>query len=46
MPVCPQQLPELAALRNDPLHEQACFLDEETRAREAARLRESVKAGA
>jgi peptide/nickel transport system ATP-binding protein/oligopeptide transport system ATP-binding protein len=46
MPICPQQEPELAPLRNDATHEQACFLDEETRAREAARLQEMVKAGA
>jgi peptide/nickel transport system ATP-binding protein len=46
MPICAQEVPELAPMRTDPTHEQACFLDEETKAREAARLREAVKAGA
>jgi peptide/nickel transport system ATP-binding protein len=38
MSVCKQKVPELMGVSFDPDHEQACFLDEETKAREAARL--------
>jgi peptide/nickel transport system ATP-binding protein len=45
MDICQRELPELEAVSYDPNHTQACFLDEETKAREAARLRETVGAG-
>jgi peptide/nickel transport system ATP-binding protein len=45
MDICQRELPELEAVSHDPNHTQACFLDEETKAREAARLRETVGAG-
>jgi peptide/nickel transport system ATP-binding protein len=38
MDVCKQKVPELMPASFDPEHRQACFLDEETKAREAARL--------
>ena len=38
MGVCKQKVPELRGVSSDSDHEQACFLDEETKAREAARL--------
>jgi peptide/nickel transport system ATP-binding protein len=45
MPVCPQEVPELQPTSGDPQHLQACFLDEDTKAREVARLQATVKAG-
>jgi hypothetical protein len=45
MPVCPQKVPELQPTSGDPQHLQACFLDEDTKAREVARLQATVKAG-
>jgi peptide/nickel transport system ATP-binding protein len=44
MGVCKQKVPELSGVSFDPDHEQACFLDEETKAREAARLYAPVAA--
>jgi peptide/nickel transport system ATP-binding protein len=38
MDVCKQKVPELMGVSFDPEHRQACFLDEETKVREAARL--------
>ena len=38
MPVCREREPALVGTPNDPGHEQACHLDEETKAREAAAL--------
>jgi peptide/nickel transport system ATP-binding protein len=46
MEVCKQKLPELEPVSTDPTHEQACFLDEETKNREVARLTATVMAGA
>jgi peptide/nickel transport system ATP-binding protein len=46
MDVCRQKLPELQPVTGDPGHEQACFLDEETKDREAARLLAATLAGA
>ena len=46
MDICQQKLPELKPVSADPGHEQACFLDEQTKAREAARLHAAVTAGA
>jgi peptide/nickel transport system ATP-binding protein len=46
MDVCRQKVPELMPLSTDPGHTQACFLDEETKAREAERVTTSVLAGA
>jgi peptide/nickel transport system ATP-binding protein len=46
MDVCKTKVPELAAISNDPLHRQACHLDEETKDREAARLLAETMAGA
>jgi peptide/nickel transport system ATP-binding protein len=46
MEVCKQRLPELEPVSTDPAHEQACFLDEETKDREVARLTATVLAGA
>jgi peptide/nickel transport system ATP-binding protein len=46
MEVCRQKVPELMPVSTDPGHTQACFLDEETKAREAERLTASVLAGA
>jgi peptide/nickel transport system ATP-binding protein len=45
MDICPQKLPELQPVSTDPGHQQACFLDEQTKAREAARLHAAVTAG-
>jgi peptide/nickel transport system ATP-binding protein len=45
MDVCQQKVPELQPVSGNPDHTQACFLSEETKAREAARLRETVGAG-
>jgi oligopeptide/dipeptide ABC transporter ATP-binding protein len=46
MDVCRQKVPELAEVTGDPGHRQACFLDEETKDREAARLLAATMAGA
>jgi peptide/nickel transport system ATP-binding protein len=46
MPVCRQQEPHLATVGADSMHQQACHLDEETKAREAAKLVASLTAGA
>jgi peptide/nickel transport system ATP-binding protein len=46
MDVCKTKVPELAPVSNDPLHRQACHLDEETKDREAARLLAETMAGA
>jgi peptide/nickel transport system ATP-binding protein len=46
MDICTRKVPELQPVSSDPDHTQACFLDEETKAREAARLQASVSAGA
>ena len=35
---CRRELPELVPARSDPSHTQACFLDEETKLREARRV--------
>jgi peptide/nickel transport system ATP-binding protein len=44
MSVCTQKQPVLMPLSTDHDHLQACFLDEETKAREVARLHATVKA--
>jgi hypothetical protein len=46
MPICRQKEPQLAVVGTDVSHEQACHLDEETKAREAAKLVASLTAGA
>jgi peptide/nickel transport system ATP-binding protein len=46
MDVCKTKVPELAPISGDPLHRQACHLDEETKDREAARLLAETLAGA
>jgi hypothetical protein len=46
MDVCRQKVPELAGVTADPEHRQACFLDEETKDREVARLLAATMAGA
>jgi oligopeptide/dipeptide ABC transporter ATP-binding protein len=46
MDVCRQKVPELAEVTADPGHRQACFLDEETKDREASRLLAATMAGA
>ena len=46
MDVCRQQVPELSGITGDPAHRQACFLDEETKDREASRLLAATMAGA
>jgi peptide/nickel transport system ATP-binding protein len=46
MDVCRQKVPELEPVSADPGHRQACFLDEETKDREAARLLAVTMAGA
>ncbi len=46
MDVCRQEDPKLMPVPGEPGHEQACFLDEETKAREVARLKEMVMAEA
>jgi peptide/nickel transport system ATP-binding protein len=46
MPVCRQQDPQLLPVGGDTLHEQACHLDEATKAREAAKLVATLTAGA
>src|SRR6476659_5750525 len=46
MPICRQQDPRLMAVGSDTLHEQACHLDEATKAREAAKLVAMFTAGA
>ena len=46
MDVCRQEDPQLMPVPGEPGHEQACFLDEETKAREVARLKEMVMAEA
>jgi peptide/nickel transport system ATP-binding protein len=45
MDICQQKLPELEPVSTDPEHQQACFLDEQTKVREAARLQAAVTAG-
>ncbi len=45
MKVCSEKVPELASTTTDADHEQACFLDEETKAREAGRLLAASMAG-
>ena len=44
MDVCKQKEPELRPVSYEPEHTQRCFLDEETKAREVARLKETVMA--
>ena len=44
MGVCKQKEPELRQVSYEPEHTQRCFLDEETKAREVARLKETVMA--
>ena len=46
MPRCLEQLPHLEPLSYDPRHEQACYLDEATKAREAGNLLINLQAGA
>jgi peptide/nickel transport system ATP-binding protein len=46
MDVCRQKLPELQGVTGDPGHRQACFLDEETKDRQASRLLAATMAGA
>jgi peptide/nickel transport system ATP-binding protein len=46
MDVCREKVPELQSVSFDAAHQQACFLDEDTKAREAARLQAAVGAGA
>jgi peptide/nickel transport system ATP-binding protein len=46
MPVCREREPVLAVAAHDPTHEQACHLDEETKAREAAALVATLNAEA
>jgi peptide/nickel transport system ATP-binding protein len=46
MDVCKRNVPELEPVSTDPSHTQACFLTEEAKALEAARLNEAVMAGA
>jgi peptide/nickel transport system ATP-binding protein len=46
MPVCREQDPQLLPVGGDTLHEQACHLDEATKAREAAKLVATLTAGA
>ena len=46
MDVCRHKVPELEGISNDPGHRQACFLDEETKDREVARLMAATMAGA
>jgi len=45
MEVCRQKVPELRGVSHEPGHLQACFLDEETKSREAARLFAATMAG-
>ena len=45
MEVCKQKVPELQGVSTDPAHEQACFLDEETKAAQVARLQAGSMAG-
>jgi hypothetical protein len=44
--VCREQEPRLAVVGTDASHEQACHLDEATKAREAAKLVASLTPGA
>ena len=44
MDICKQKAPELLPVSYEPGHTQRCFLDEETKAREVARLKETVMA--
>jgi peptide/nickel transport system ATP-binding protein len=46
MDVCRQKVPELVQVPNDPEHLQACFLDEETKLREADKLLAGIMAEA
>ncbi len=46
MDVCKEESPELMPVPGATDHEQACFLDEETKAREVVRLKETVLAEA
>ena len=45
MQICREKEPVLAVAAQDPTHEQACHLDEETKAREAAALVSTLTAG-
>jgi peptide/nickel transport system ATP-binding protein len=46
MDICRQKLPELEPVSGDEDHRQACYLDEETKDREVARLLAATMAGA
>jgi peptide/nickel transport system ATP-binding protein len=46
MDICRQKLPELEPVSGDSGHRQACYLDEETKDREVARLLAATMAGA
>ena len=46
MPVCREKDPTLVTVPDQPSHEQACHLDEETKLREAAKLVATLTAGA
>jgi oligopeptide/dipeptide ABC transporter ATP-binding protein len=46
MDVCRRKVPGLEPVSDDPGHQQACFLDEETKDREVARLMAAMMAGA
>jgi oligopeptide/dipeptide ABC transporter ATP-binding protein len=46
MDVCRAQVPELRPVTGDPGHEEACFLDEHTKEREAGKLLEGTLAQA
>jgi peptide/nickel transport system ATP-binding protein len=46
MEICRQKLPELEPVSGDSGHRQACYLDEETKDREVARLLAATMAGA
>jgi peptide/nickel transport system ATP-binding protein len=46
MDVCRKKVPGLEPVSDDPGHQQACFLDEETKDREVARLMAAMMAGA
>jgi peptide/nickel transport system ATP-binding protein len=46
MDICRQKLPELEPVTGDSGHRQACYLDEETKDREVARLTAAIMAGA
>jgi hypothetical protein len=46
MPVCRERDPQLAVTTGDPSHEEACHLDEATKAAKAAELVSALTAGA